>query len=48
MRDICNVSASDLISHLPGELLKDVAALSVQDGDGLGEVMSLLWKIKHE
>lgn len=32
---------SDFISHLPGELLKDVAALSVQNGDGLGKVMSL-------
>lgn len=40
---------SDFISHLPGELLKDVAAVSVQDGDGLGEMMSLSWgERKHD
>lgn len=36
-----------LIIHLPGELLKDVAAVSVQNSDGLGKVMSLAWRIKH-
>lgn len=36
-----------LIIHLPGELLKDVAAMSVQNSDGLGKVMSLAWRIKH-
>lgn len=39
---------SDLISHLPGELLEDVAAMSVQNGNGLGEVMSLSRQIKHD
>lgn len=28
-------------SHLPGELLEDIAAKSVQNGNGLGKVMSL-------
>lgn len=37
---------SDFISHLPGELLKYVTAKSVQDGDGLGKVMSLRLKNK--
>lgn len=32
---------AESLCHLPGELLKDVTALSVQDGDGLGKVMSL-------
>lgn len=31
------------LSYLSGELLKDVAAKSVQNGDGLGKVMSLSW-----
>lgn len=34
---------ADFISYLPGELLKDVAATSVQNGNGLGKVMSLSW-----
>lgn len=33
--------AVDVMPHLSGELLKDVAAYSVQDGDGLSEVMPL-------
>lgn len=39
---------SRLTSYLPGELLKDVAPMGVQNGDGLGEVMSLLEQIIHE
>lgn len=28
-------------AHLAGEVVKDVAALAVEDGDGLGKVMPL-------
>ena len=38
---------SAFMFHLPRELLKDVAAVSVQNGDGLGKVMPLLWRIKQ-
>ena len=33
----------DTHTHLSGELVKDVAAVGVQNGDGLGEVVSL-WR----
>lgn len=33
--------------HLPGEVVKDVAAMGVEDGDGLSEVVPLGWREMH-
>lgn len=46
--DINNMRMTYFISHLPGELLKDIAAKSVQNGDSLGKVMSLSWQPQHK
>lgn len=34
-------SEDEIVFHLSGELLEDVAAYSVQNGNGLSKVMSL-------
>lgn len=40
-------TAHPALTHLPGEMIEDVTALGVQDGDGLSKMVSLQTENKN-